>query len=164
MPSTLNEIVAQFGSDEQRDAVQIRAFRIIRDRSIEHGDVHTLMPSVRTPDAEKLAGTLEHDRQKECDKDPARRYLKGRGTRPFKSSESLLNHIRRNWARLKAWRASQPPVSMADLLDSADQFIERAKRKSNGREVYDLPMPVLDAIVELRRKAKRIWWHKNRKK
>jgi hypothetical protein len=111
--------------------------------------------SIGKPALRKPATTLEHDPEKEWSDDPAREYLDGHGLR-FKRPESLLNHIRHKWERLKvSWRASLSELSIKDFLDGADQFIEKSKRTRNGRDIYDVPKPVLDEIIELRRESKR---------
>ena len=85
----------------------------------------------------------------------------------MKRSKTLLNHIRREWPGLeKRWRASLAEISIKDFFVTADEFIRKSKRTQDGREVYDLPVAVLDLIVELRRETKRKWAraHRSRKK
>jgi hypothetical protein len=143
-PKSLKNLINEFGSKKLFETQFVRSIRKSAQR--------------------KPAPTLEHDPEKGWSDDPVRQHLDRHGLR-FKTSKSLLNHIRRKWERLKvSWRASLSEISITDFLDSADQFIEKSKRTRNGKEVYNLPMPVLDQIIELRRESKRRSQHKSREK
>ncbi|HSS15381.1 MAG TPA: hypothetical protein VLQ29_00180 [Candidatus Dormibacteraeota bacterium] len=103
----------------------------------------------------KATLTLEHDPLKEWNEDPARRYLGKHGLR-FKRPKALLNHMRlKSPGLFKGWRASLTTMSLADFFCTAETFLAAFRRTLNGRDVYDLPIPVLDQIVQLRREQKR---------
>ena len=131
---SLNDLIAQFGSNEKLKA--------------------SFLERIGKPITPTPTPTLEHDPKREWNEDKARQYLAKHGL-SFKTSKSLLNRIRRIWPRLKqAWLAVPTP-SITDFFLTADEFIKKTKRNRNGREVYDLPKPVLDEIIEVRRESKR---------
>jgi hypothetical protein len=132
--TSLNDLIAQFGTNEQLKALF----------------VERVGKSTRP----KPTTTLEHDPKKKWSTDQAGQYLDEHGLR-FKMPKSLLNRIRRLWPRIRmAWLATPTP-SINDFFLGVEEFIEKTKRIRNGRDVYDLPKPILDEIIEVRRESQR---------
>jgi hypothetical protein len=177
LPSKLEELVEQFGSDEQRKAIQTKALNVLLDVSrgaaevsgkpIQSGELRRLLPKRAFPPPPVEAKCLRHFPEKQND-DPARKYLHEQlheANMLFKKPTTLLGYIREKWSSLRpAWLASLPEGSVtrpSEWLAIADECIEAGKRTENGMEVYDIPKAVLDGVVEHRRETKRKSWHKS---
>ncbi len=177
LPSTLEELVAQFGSDERRKEVQIQALRAIRDSDDKlETPVKKLLPEIEiqvhairdrdgkpvTPVKELLTETFELQLAPTGHEDAARQYLRKQGwDGRLKNPETVLTNIRRYWQRITKY-------SMHDLLESADQFIADRTHIQNVRKVCDLPRLLLDNMVVLReqerRQSKRTSYHAHKDK
>ena len=143
LPSTLEELVVRFGSDERREEVQIQALRAIRDSDDK------LVPPVKKLLPEKWKETIELQLTPAVHEDAARQYLSEQGwDGGLKNPGTVLTNIRRYWRNL-------PKYGIGDLLDSADQFVAKQIRIQNGRKICDLPRLLLENMVELRKRTRR---------
>jgi hypothetical protein len=164
LPSTLEELVVQFGSDERRKEVQIQALRVIRDSDDKLVmPEKKLLPEVQiqacanrdsddqlvTPEEKLRMETFELQLTPAVHEDAARQYLRKQGwDGSLKNPGTVLTNIRRYWQRIAKY-------SMHDLLDSADQFIAKQTRTQNGRTICDLPRLMLENMVELQKRKLR---------
>jgi len=153
LPSTVDELLTRFGSDERRRKVQRKALQYIAaakkhdsetfDRAVKmheqsavfqrDGETYELL--LDPPRVPPGSGGQRH----QSSEDPARKYLTDQGWEgELKNPQTVLTNIRRYWRDL-------PKFGMTD----PDEFLEKRTRHYDRKTVCNLPRSLLDALVRL---------------
>jgi len=126
LPSTLGELVTQFGSEERWKEIAFEP--------------------VKKAIGARLADTLELDRTKQPHEDEALSYLAQHGL-PLKTARAALNNIRR-YLDARPTETERGKVMTAPLRESPASVIAKCERVKNGRKVYDIPKFLLEGAVD----------------
>jgi hypothetical protein len=126
LPSTLEELVTQFGSEERWLALAAEPFKKRR--------------------RELWADFLELDPEK--DTDAVRDFLSKRGLQ-LKTKTGVLDNIR------DAWNARPKNTLSAGFRQSADAIVAQCKKTSNGRTIYNIPRFLLEDTAEYAKRRSR---------
>jgi hypothetical protein len=159
LPESIEQIVAQFGTDERRREVQRKALKYISaakkhdsetfDQAME---IHEQSAFLQR-DGETYELLLDQPRvppgsggqRDRCSEDPARKYLTHHGWEgELKNPQTVLINIRWYWRSL-------PKFGMTD----PDEFLEKRTRHYDGKTVCNLPRSLLDALVRLQKRDRR---------